>query len=914
METNTSLRLTRGEASGTAAANEQVVAGRSPPPRLGQTSTGRTPPVVARRALFERLSAGAAGGVTLVSAPAGSGKTVLLRSWIEDAGLAGRVAWVAVERGERDAQRFWLAVIEKLRAAIDDSAFVEKLTPTPEFTGEAVVARLVAGLGSLQEPVVLVIDDLHELRSAEALAQLEALLAQRPPLLHVVLATRRDPQLGLHRLRLAGQLTELRAADLCFTLEQTRELLTASGIALSDEGVARLQARTEGWAAGLRLAALSLAGHPEPERFVAEFSGSERTVAEYLLAEVLEHQPEDVRRLLLRTSILEWVNGALADVLTGTAGSERILHALEEANAFVVAVDAERSCFRYHHLFADLLRLELRRTEPDVVPVLHRAAAAWHDAHGFVVEAIRHAQAAEDWGYAARLLADHAFSLALDGQGATIGALLAAFPADARSNPELAAIFAHQQLARGSLDDAAAYVAVAERHAAEVPTERRHRFEVSLAVARLSLARRRGDFGSVLREVQALLAPGGGATLHEVALGKELRALALMNLGIVEVWSHRFEDARVHLERGVQLARRAGRPYVEVGCLAHLGVVAALHSFALAREHCLEALAIAEAHGWATEPIACVPLTMIGAAAVAQGRFEEGGQWLDRAEQALRPDLEPAVALWVRLQRGLQNAIQGRFEQALAAFSAAERLQMLLVTPHTLTVLTRQWLVLTHLQLGDMAAARATLAKLSDEEREWGEARIAAAALHLAEGDPQAAIEVLAPVLDGTAPVLGHFSLIPAPLLDAMARDRLGDSRAAEAGVERALDIAERDGLVLSFVLTQSRDLLERHPRHRTAHAALLANILDVFAGSSLPARAGAPPELHEDLSEGELRVLRYLPSHLSTPEIGAELYLSLNTVKTHMRHIYAKLGVHGRTEAVERARELGLLGPSSRR
>ncbi|HEY7063386.1 MAG TPA: LuxR C-terminal-related transcriptional regulator [Chloroflexota bacterium] len=869
--------------------------------------------MVARPALFARLSAAVAGGVTLISAPAGSGKTVLLRSWIDAAGLADRVAWVSVERGERDAQRFWLAVVEKLRAAVGAETFVEKVVPTPEFTGEAVVARLVAELGSLEEPVVLVIDDLHELRSPEALAQLEALLARRPPLLHVVLATRCDPQLGLHRLRLAGELAELRAADLCFTLEQTRNLLTASGIALSGEDVARLQERTEGWAAGLRLAALSLAGHPEPERFVADFSGSERTVAEYLLAEVLERQPDEVRRLLLRTSILEWVNGALADVLTGTAGSERILHALEEANAFVVAVDAERSCFRYHHLFADLLRLELRRTEPDVVPALHRAAAAWHEAHGYVVEAIRHAQAADDWGYAARLLADHAFGLALDGQGATIGALLAAFPADARSKPELAAVFANQQRARGSLDDAAACIALAERQASQVPDERRHRFDVSLAVARLSLARRRGDFGSVLAEAQVLLAPGGAPTLDEVALGNELRALGLMNLGIVEVWSQRFADAETHLAQGLELARRAGRPYVEIGCLAHLGVVAALHSFALARERCLAALAIAEAHGWAAEPIACVPLTMIGAAAVAQGRFEEGRQWLDRAEQTLRPDLEPAVALWVRLQRGLQNAIQGRFEQALAAFIAAEQLQMMLVTPHTLTVLTRQWLVLTHLQLGDMTAARATLAKLSDAEREWGEARIAAAALHLAEGDPRAAIEVLAPVLDGTAPILGHFSLIPAPLLDAVARDRLGDTRGAEAGVERALALAEPDWLVLSFVLTSSRDVLERHPRHRTAHAALLADVLDVLGGSSLPARAGVPPELQEGLSEGELRVLRYLPSHLSTPEIGAELYVSLNTVKTHMRHIYAKLGVHGRTEAVERARELGLLGPSPR-
>src|SRR5919107_2151903 len=363
------------------------------------------PSVVARTSLFERLTVEGGRGVTLVAAPAGSGKTVLLRSWVAAAGLVDRVAWVSVERGERDAQRFWLSVIGELRAAAGADAFIETLTPTPDFEGDAIVERLLAELGSLEERVVLVIDDLHELASREALAQLELLLARRPELLQVVLASQRDPQLGLHRLRLSGQLTEIRAAELGFTLEEARELLAASGIALTDESLALLHARTEGWAAGLRLAALSLAGHPDPERFVAEFSGSERTVADYLFAEVLDRQPAEVQRLLLRTSVLERVNGPLADLLVQGSGSERILLGLEEANAFVVSLDAERSWFRYHQLFADLLRLELRRTDPDAVPQLHRCAAHWHAEHGYTVDAIRHAQAAQDWRYAARRVA-----------------------------------------------------------------------------------------------------------------------------------------------------------------------------------------------------------------------------------------------------------------------------------------------------------------------------------------------------------------------------------------------------------------------------------------------------------------------------------------------------------------------------
>ena len=340
----------------------------------------------------------------LVCAPAGSGKTVLLRSWIEAAGLEDQAGWVSVERAERDAQRFWLAVIDALADAV---GVVQRVAPAPTFSGRAVVEQVLADLGSLEDPGVLVIDDLHELDSAEALEWLEVFLGGLGWGLRVVLATREDPRLGLHRLRLSGQLTELRAPDLRFSMEETVELLRADGITLSDRAAARLYERTEGWAAGLRLAAISLAHHPDPERFVTEFSGSERNVAAYLLAEVLERQTPEVRDMLLSTSGLERVCGPLADFLTGGSGAERMLQELEDANAFVTSVDARRSWFRYHHLFADLLALELRRTAPAVVGSLHRAAAEWHEQQGFIVEAIRHAQAARDWRLASRLLADH---------------------------------------------------------------------------------------------------------------------------------------------------------------------------------------------------------------------------------------------------------------------------------------------------------------------------------------------------------------------------------------------------------------------------------------------------------------------------------------------------------------------------
>ena len=873
------------------------------------------PGVVARESLFERLSAAERdGGVTLVSAPAGSGKTIMLRSWLMHAGLRERAAWVSVERNEQDAQRFWLSLIDELRATVGAEAFVERLAPAPDFEGAAVVERLLSELQSLEEPAVLVIDDLEELASPDALAQLEVLLARRPSLLRVVLATRHDPQLGLHRLRLDGLLTEIRASDLRFTLEETRELLADSGVALPEESIIVLHARTEGWAAGLRLAALSLAGHPEPERFVTEFSGSERTVADYLLAEVLERHPGDVRRLLLRTSILERVNGALADILTGASGSEGILHGLERANAFVVALDAKRSWFRYHSLFADLLRLELRRTESNVLRELHQAAADWYAQHEYPVEAIRHAQAAEDWRNAARMLADHTRGLYLRGQGATARALLAAFPTDELADPELTLLCASEPIRLGMVEEAAAYVAAAEENASAVPADRRHPFQVNLAAARLALARTRGDVASVLGDLESLRGLLEMQVPSDVALLNDAKAAMLMNLGIAELWSSRSEEAEAHLEQGLELARRIRAPYVEVACLAHLSMVSAiLHSFALGRQRAVEAIAIAEAHGWASEATFGVAPATLAGIEVGQGRFDEAEHWLERAEQVLRPDVEPAAELLLHLLRGALLSAKGRVEEAIDAFRASERRQTLLVAPHALRVATRGFLAQALVRVGDTASARATLAEIAEEDRDWGESRAAFASLDLAEGDAEAAVKVLAPVLDGSAPAL-TTSPVQAFLLDALAREALGDLDAAEASIERALERAEPDGIILPFVTTPVHELLERHPRHRTAHAALLSNILDVLTGSSLPAPAGQRPELRDELSESELRVLRFLPSNLSAPEIGRELYLSLSTIKTHMRHIYAKLGVHRRTEAVDRARELGLLAPSARR
>ncbi|HTZ30223.1 MAG TPA: LuxR C-terminal-related transcriptional regulator [Streptosporangiaceae bacterium] len=871
---------------------------------------------MSRPALWRRL-AGAAR-VTVVSAPPGSGKTVLLRSWIAAAGLAERAAWVPVSRDEPDPQRLWLAVLDALRQTAPGSALVRPLTAAPDLDGWAIVERLLTDLAPLQDQLWLVVDDAHELGSDEARRQLELLLMRAPERLRFVLATRRDLRMGLHRLRLEGELTEIRADDLRFTLAEALALFQAAGVELAEPAVTALHQRTEGWAAGLRLAALSLAGRPNPDAFAADFSGSERTVAEYLLAEVLDRQSDDVRLLLLRTSVLERVNGQLADVLTGGAGGERMLQDLEDANAFVVSLDAARSWFRYHHLFVDLLQLELRRTQPDEVAGLNERAAGWFAQHGFGVEAVRHAQAAQNWDMAARLLADHWAALNLGGRRATVHSLLAGFPAGAAlADAELAVVAAADELTQGSLPAAERYLQVAEHGLASAPSGRRGQTQVLLGVVRLLLSGRTGDQWTRAEQAQRLLAAAEAAEAGQPINGArdagtgsrgwdgaELRTLALLEIGNAETWTGRIDQAERHLDRAVALARRIGWPYLEFMGLVYRAQLELNRWLPRAAELSGQAIELAERHGWTADLFAGFAANTHGSALSWLGRLDEADAWVQRAERAFIAEADPASAMGAHYVRGQLELGCGRAAGALAAFRAAERL----AGPNPLGRPLRAWLVLALVRLGDTGRAEQALAHLSERDRDRREMRTAAAALRLAQHDPAAAAEVLAPVLDGS--IRGGWGswLAEAFLLEAIARDALGDPGAAAKALERALDLAEPDGALLWFLLHPAPGLLERHARRQTAHAALLAQILDLLAASRPSPLAGRPPL--EPLSKSEVRVLRYLPTHLSAREIADELSVSTSTVKTHMRNLYTKLGVHSRAEAVESARRLGLLAP----
>ena len=490
--------------------------------------------------------------------------------------------------------------------------------------------------------------------------------------------------------------------------------------------------------------------------------------------------------------------------------------------------------------------------------------------------------------------------------------LLAGFPAAAAAAcPELTALVAAGDLIRGSLVDAGWHLALAAEALASVPADRRGRVQCLLAALRLLLARRRLDFPVVFEEAQRLLAMAEAADAARLGLREDLRAIALISLGIGETWALRFEDADRHLEQGVTLARRIGRPYLELKGLA-LGAYGMLQfrPDALYPERARQAIELAERHGWGDEPLAGIAYDVLGAALLYQGRLAEAEPWLERAERTLRTEAEPAAGMSLRYDRAVLEMARSRFHEALAAFESADKLAAALATPHTSMTSMRLRMLQTLVRLCQTERVQAALAKMDEPERASSAMRTALAALRLAQHDPQAAADALALVLDGPLRRPYRARMVTALLLEAMARDALGDHAAAGRATERALDITEPDGMLLPFLLDPAPALLERHS---SGHPALVAQILDLLGGRTRP---GPPPgqeargtgtwRLAEPLTDSEIRVLRYLPTHLTAQEIAAELSVSVHTVTTHMRHLYAKLGVHRRCEAVARARALG--------
>jgi LuxR family maltose regulon positive regulatory protein len=537
------------------------------------------------------------------------------------------------------------------------------------------------------------------------------------------------------------------------------------------------------------------------------------------------------------------------------------------------------------------------------------------------VPAIQQAQVARDWELAARLLADHWPGLHLEGQAAIVHELLAGFPTETRvADGELAALSALDELSRGSMETAERYLGLAARASAGVGAERRGQAELLLGIARLLHARQRGDLPAVAEQADRLQALSDAADATRPGLGEDLRALALITLGSAEFWAAKIDEAERHLDQGVALARRIGRPYLEFTGLAYQAANDWFLSASRAVERGRQAVELAQRHGWTDEPTVGFASNTVGMVLVMQGRLEEAEPWVQRSERALRAEADPAEELAIRFTRGLLEVERGRDADALAAFQAVDRLAGRLVEPSNMIVSNRAWLVETLARLGETERAEQALAALDDQVRDSWTMRTARAALRLAQHNPQEAIAALAPILDGSVSPWQGPSRLSLPevaawgkvfVLAAIARDALGDSRAAASALERALDLAEPDGVLEVFLRHPVPGLLEHHARQGTAHAALIADILSLLAGHQLTSQPARPQPPLEALSVAEIRVLRYLPTNLTAAQIASELYVSHNTVRTHMRHLYEKLGTHTRGDTVAQARALGLLAPS---
>jgi LuxR family maltose regulon positive regulatory protein len=869
--------------------------------------------MVVRCRLLETLDAGVHGPVTLLAAPAGAGKTALVSAWIADSRPPGPVGWLSLDADDADRRRFWRAVLEALtRATGDELVAGLAVSPREPLRKDVVLSALVDALDGRDEPVVLVLEDFHEVSDVVS-DDVERLVRFQPAALRLVIITRADPAIGLGRLRLDGRLTEIRAADLAFTLPEAHAMFQALGIDLAQADLERLWQRTEGWAAALRLAAASLRDHHDPAAFVDRFAGTEATISDYLLSEVLARQPADLREFLLRTSVVETLNAELADALTGRADGHSMIARLEHGSVLTTPLDDHGLWHRYHPLFAELLRAELHAQLPGEVEALHRRAAAWLADHERDRAALRHAAAGGAWDLAADLVAARGMQFLIDGEIAALAPIVDAMPREhVEASPELALAFAAALLGGGDHRGAAPYLRLASDHGARVPAQRLAQFTASIAALGLYEGRLRGEPIRALEEARTVLQ--GDVVLDDDGVSRGVRAFVLGQLGVVELWTGDLAAAVQHLEHAMSAAAAAENDWTVLAAGAYLAVAYAIRGEVPRAVRAAEsALDLAHRRGWSrTEPTGAA-LCILAALAIEQGRRDDGAALLDRASDALRGARDRPLRAVLALLRAMLLGDTGRPDTALSVLQAGrDELGDWPLLPQLETQLTAHEALLRS-ALGERDAGQQLLERAETEARTSVPVANALAKLRLLDGDAIAARDILAPHLepDGGA-FLEEMPLsirAEAWLLDAMALDALAAHEAAARSLERALDLAEPAGLS-RLILAQGAavgPLLRRHTRHGTSHPAIVGATLEALEQRGQ--RAGrAHALLAEPLSEREQVILRYLPTMMSNQEIAGELYVSINTVKTHLKAIYRKLDARGRREAVQRGRELGLM------
>ncbi|MEV0153985.1 LuxR C-terminal-related transcriptional regulator [Micromonospora sp. NPDC050686] len=877
-------------------------------------------PVVLRPRLLARLDEGTAGPVTVVSAPAGWGKTTLLASWVRAVTGDGAPAWVSVERGDT-GERLWAYVAAALRAAARGEGDVAPVPDRPPRPDQ--LELLAAALAARERPVLLVLDDLDRITEPAALAGLEFLLRHAEQRLRLVAGARTDLALPLHRWRLAGELTELGPAELAFTDDEVADLLTAHAVPVPATAVRRLRERTGGWAAGLRLAALAARGRPDPGRRVEQFAGDQPEVAGYLREEVLAGWDADARELLARTTVADAVCADLADALAGRGDSGPLLAGLARDGAFLHRDDSSPPWYRCHPLLADLFRAELSRLPAGELRALHLRAVGWYAGNGRPAEALRHALSAGRWDTATELFIDRWPDLAPYDRDAPAGPAPAAPPAEAvRRDPELALAAAAERAYAGDPATAADRLRAAVAAAGSLAAPRRDRFRRLATALELTLARAAGDHAQVRAAAGRLLATrtrSGPDDDPRSARGEDadVRAVAGTALGLAGLDEGDLRVAATAFADALAAARTAGRQRTELVAASRVALLAAIRGELRAAERTArEALALSPCRGWACRTDCAHAHLALAVVALHRDQPAEAAARLAVTGPVEEEPVAAALAALCRARLCRDAGDPAAAHRLLLA--ARERLG---ARPAAREV--ANWLLVAQAELdgarGDPDGARALLAdRVRDAGGPAGALAVALARAELRAGDPGAAGHTL-PDWDG--PESADWPLpvrLDAGLLAAVLARRGGDERRAGRILERVLELAEPEGFRRLFTRADEevRDLLAGHLDSGTAHWSTVSELVrtadehsaDEPAGPRERSGGAAGDGLDEPLTERELTILRYLQSILSNVEIAGELSLSVNTVKTHVRNIYRKLDATRRREAVRRARELRLI------
>jgi LuxR family maltose regulon positive regulatory protein len=860
--------------------------------------------LVSRPHLLERLRAGLDRKLTLVSAPAGFGKTTLVAEGLAD--VERPVTWLSLDENDNDPARFlayFLTALQQVDPGIGQAAQVMLQAPQPP-PPEALLTSLLNDVASTPDAFVLVLDDYHLIQTLPIHQQLVFWLEHQPPQMHLVIATRQDPPLPLSRLRARDQIADIRQTDLQFTVEETSDFLRrVMALDLEPGDIAALQRRTEGWIAGLQLAALSLQGRDDAHQLVASFSGSHRYVLDYLIEEVFQQRSLGMQDFLVKTSILDRLTAPLCDAVTGRDDSHDVLLGLDRGNLFLVRLDESRQWYRYHRLFRDLLRTQGQPVER--VP-LHLSAARWYAQHGFLDEAMNHALAAEDWDEAERL-AEPAAAFAINqGRYATVGRWLDAMPEERlRVSSGLATLKGWALLSVGQFDAAETWATLAEDllTADALPVSR-----ALLTCLQTYVAYAKLDIPRVIELAHQTLA------LLEEGDPYGLRGAALANLASVHMVMGELPAATQTFRQMARLGQEGGHLISLVGAWSSLALL--LHLQLEPREAltlCRQAIERAMGPRGKPLPLAGQAHIVLGTIAYERNELETAREHLVQGVALARQAGPSSGVVQAAFTLAWIQALAGEREAALTTASgtsqAASQFNLPLIDAYVAACEAD-----LSLRLGDVQAAGSWVetAGLSPADtpqfaRE-GE-YFTLARLLLAQDRPAEAHALLAN-LEAFAQARGlRRSLLTVYILRARAERGLGQEAEALAALETALDLAAPAGYVRAF-LDDGAAVQDLIPGVRPAAPAFVDLVLAAFPGEQPAPRPAVPPSsaLVEPLSQRELEVLGLVARGLTNREIAERLFITVGTVKTHVHNIYGKMGVRGRTQAAARARELGLL------